>query len=122
MSEKILVVDDSVTVRQMVGLTLRKAGFEVIEGADGEEGLQQLQRERVVLVITDLNMPIMDGIALVKAIRQLPTHRFIPILVLTSQTQESMKQEARAAGATGWIGKPFNPENLLKVIARVLPA
>jgi len=122
MSEKILVVDDSVTVRQMVGLTLRKAGFEVIEGADGEEGLQQLQRERVVMVITDLNMPIMDGIALVKAIRQLPTHRFIPILVLTSQTQESMKQEARAAGATGWIGKPFNPENLLKVIARVLPA
>jgi two-component system chemotaxis response regulator CheY len=121
MSEKILVVDDSVTVRQMVGLTLRKAGFEVIEGADGEEGLQQLQRERVVLIITDLNMPIMDGIALVKAIRQLPTHRFTPILVLTSQTQESMKQEARAAGATGWIGKPFNPENLLKVIARVLP-
>jgi two-component system chemotaxis response regulator CheY len=121
MSKKVLIVDDSSTMRQMLGLILRKAGFEVIEGSNGQEGLRQLEGEQVALVITDFNMPVMDGIALVKAIRQLPSHRFIPILLLTTETGDDKKQAARAAGATGWMAKPFQPENLLRVIARVLP-
>jgi two-component system chemotaxis response regulator CheY len=121
MGKKVLIVDDSSTMRQMLGLTLRKAGFEVIEGSNGQEGLQRLEGEQVGLVITDLNMPVMDGIALVQAIRQLPNYRFIPILLLTTEIGDDKKQAARAAGATGWMAKPFQPESLLRVIARVLP-
>jgi two-component system, chemotaxis family, chemotaxis protein CheY len=121
MGKKVLIVDDSSTMRQMLGLTLRKAGFEVIEGSNGQEGLQRLEGEQVALVITDLNMPVMDGIALVQAIRQLPNYRFIPILLLTTEIGDDKKQAARAAGATGWMAKPFQPESLLRVIARVLP-
>jgi two-component system chemotaxis response regulator CheY len=121
MGKKVLIVDDSSTMRQMLGLTLRKAGFEVIEGSNGQQGLQRLEGEQVALVITDLNMPVMDGIALVQAIRQLPNYRFIPILLLTTEIGDDKKQAARAAGATGWMAKPFQPESLLRVIARVLP-
>jgi len=119
MNKKVLIVDDSPTMRRMVGLTLRQAGFEVIEGTNGQEGLQKLEREQVVLVITDLNMPVMDGIALVKAIRQLPHHCFTPILLLTTEIGEDKKQAARAAGASGWMTKPFQPETLLKVVSRI---
>jgi two-component system chemotaxis response regulator CheY len=122
MGKTVLIVDDSVTVRQMVSLTLRKAGFEVIEGANGREGLQQLERHPVTLVIGDVNMPVMDGISMVKAIRQLPSHRTTPILLLTTEREDSKKQAARTAGATGWLRKPFNPNSLLAVISKVLPS
>jgi two-component system chemotaxis response regulator CheY len=121
MSKKILIVDDSVTMRKMVGMTLRKAGFEVIEGTNGQEGLKALEREQVVLVISDVNMPIMDGISMVRAIRQLPAYRLTPILLLTTEIEDSKKQAARTAGATGWMKKPFQPENLLTIVAKVLP-
>jgi two-component system chemotaxis response regulator CheY len=122
MGKTILIVDDSKTMRQMVGLTLRQAGFEVIEGANGQEGLQHIEHQPVALVISDVNMPIMDGIAMVKAIRHLPAHRMTPILMLTTETEENKKQAACAAGATGWLKKPFNPNSLLTVIAKVLPS
>jgi two-component system chemotaxis response regulator CheY len=121
MSKKILIVDDSVTMRQMVGMTLRKAGFEVFEGTNGQEGLKVLEREQVAMVISDVNMPVMDGISMVRAIRQLPAYRLTPILLLTTETEDSKKQAARAAGATGWMKKPFQPETLLTVVAKVLP-
>jgi two-component system chemotaxis response regulator CheY len=121
MGKTILIIDDSVTMRQMVGITLRKAGFDIIEGANGQEGIQQLERHAVTLVISDVNMPVMDGITMVKAARQLPSHRTTPILLLTTETDEAKKQAARAAGATGWLRKPFNPQSLLTVINKVLP-
>lgn len=121
MPRRILTVDDSNSIRQMVGFTLKQAGYEVIEAQDGHEGLASAQSSTADLIITDLNMPNMNGIEMIAAIRQLPQYKFIPILMLTTESDESKKQAGRAAGATGWIVKPFNPEQLLKVIQKVLP-
>lgn len=115
-----LVVDDSPSVRQLVGHTLRQAGFEVIEGTDGKDGLAHLAHEHVDLVITDLNMPEMNGLELVTRLRGLRQYRFTPVLMLTTENGDARKQAGRAAGATGWITKPFDPKQLLQVIARVL--
>jgi two-component system chemotaxis response regulator CheY len=93
----------------------------VFEGTNGQEGLKVLEREQVSMVISDVNMPVMDGISMVRAIRQLPAYRLTPILLLTTETEDSKKQAARAAGATGWMKKPFQPETLLTVVAKVLP-
>jgi two-component system, chemotaxis family, chemotaxis protein CheY len=120
-----LIVDDSASMRQMVGFTLRGAGFEVLEGGDGQEALNKLAAapgSKVDLIITDLNMPVMDGLTFIKNVRTKPTCRFTPILMLTTESQESRKAEGKAAGATGWIVKPFHPEQLLKVIEKVLPS
>jgi two-component system chemotaxis response regulator CheY len=122
MGKTVLIVDDSVTMRQMVGMTLRQAGFDVVERANGQEGIQLLEHQSVTLVISDVNMPVMDGITMVKVVRQLPAHRTTPILLLTTETDDSKKQAARAAGATGWLKKPFNPSSLLTVINKVLPS
>jgi two-component system chemotaxis response regulator CheY len=119
-----LIVDDSTSMRQMVGFTLRGAGFEVVEGGNGQEALDKLAAlpgGKVDIVITDLNMPIMDGLTLIKQLRTKAPLRFTPILMLTTESQESRKLEGKQAGATGWIVKPFNPEQILKVIAKVLP-
>jgi two-component system chemotaxis response regulator CheY len=116
----VLAVDDSVTMRQMVGYCLREAGYQVVEAVDGVDALAKLQAQRVDLVITDLYMPHMDGIELIKQVRALKSHRFTPILMLTTETQGGRKAEGQAAGATGWIVKPFEPQQLLKVIKRVL--
>jgi two-component system chemotaxis response regulator CheY len=105
----------------MVGFTLKQAGYEVTEAQDGREGLARAQSGTADLIITDLNMPNMNGIEMIAAIRQLPQYKFTPILMLTTESDESKKQAGRAAGATGWIIKPFNPEQLLKVIQKVLP-
>lgn len=124
MAKTVLIVDDSSSMRQMVGFTLRGAGFEVIEGGNGQEALDKLKAApggRVDLVITDLNMPVMDGLTFIKAVRNTATMRFAPVLMLTTESQESRKAEGKAAGATGWIVKPFHPEQLLKVIEKVLP-
>lgn len=116
----ILVVDDSTTMRQMVNFTLTGAGHKVVEAGDGEEALKVADGGRFDLVITDINMPKMDGIALIKALRSRPDFKFVPILTLTTEAQNEKKQEGKAAGATGWIVKPFNPESLLSVLNKVL--
>jgi len=112
-------------MRQMVGMTLKTAGFNVVEGGNGQEALDKLAAQagsKVDLIITDLNMPIMDGLTFIKNVRVQASSRFTPILMLTTESTDSRKAEGKAAGATGWIVKPFNPEQLLKVIEKVLPA
>ena len=121
MSKTVLVVDDSTSMRQMVSFTVKGAGFEVVEGANGQEGLQQLDAKAVDLVITDLNMPVMDGIAMIREARTRPQCQFTPILMLTTESKPEMKAQGKAAGATGWIVKPFDPDQLLQVISKVLP-
>jgi two-component system chemotaxis response regulator CheY len=121
MAKTILIVDDSTSIRQVVAFTLKQAGFAVVEGTNGQEGLDQLAHQRVDLIVTDLNMPVMDGITFIKNLRSRPGMKGIPVLMLTTESQDSKKQEGKAAGATGWIVKPFHPDKLLATIARVLP-
>ncbi len=116
----ILAVDDSASMRQMVTFTLQGAGYEVVEAQDGEQALGIAQSTKVNLVLTDVNMPKMDGIALIGALRALPNYKFTPILMLTTESALEKKQEGKAAGATGWLVKPFNPDQLLATIKKVL--
>ncbi len=118
---KILIVDDSVSMRQMVGYTLRQGGFEVVEAQHGQDALDKLQGVVVDMVITDLNMPVMDGITLIKNVRKIPAMKTKPILMLTTEGLAAKKEEGKAAGATGWIIKPFDPDKLLQTMAKVLP-
>jgi two-component system chemotaxis response regulator CheY len=120
MSRKALVVDDSLSMRQMLAYTLQQAGFDVLQGANGKEGLTQLQNGRVDLIVTDLNMPEMDGITFIRSLRALDACRFTPVLMLTTESQDTKKAEGKAAGATGWIIKPFDPEKLLNVVKRLV--
>jgi len=120
MGKTIMTVDDSTSVRQMVSFTLKGAGYEVIEAIDGKDALSKLEKNPVNMVITDLNMPNLDGIGLIKQIRANAAYRFLPIIMLTTESQESKKQEGKQAGATGWIIKPFKPEQLIAVVKRVL--
>ena len=119
MAKVILTVDDSASVRQMVKFTLSDAGYTVIEAVDGKDALAKLTRP-VNLVITDLNMPNLDGIGLIRSLRALPAYKGIPIIMLTTESQDARKQEGKAAGATGWIVKPFATQQLLAVVKRVL--
>jgi two-component system chemotaxis response regulator CheY len=119
MTKTIMTVDDSASVRQMVGFTLKKEGYSVIEACDGKDALGKL-KGAVNMVITDLNMPNMDGIELIKNIRAQAAYKFIPIVMLTTESQATKKQEGKSAGATGWIVKPFTPEQLLAVVKKVL--
>ena len=118
---RVLIVDDSVSMRQMVSFTLRQGGFEVVEAGHGEEALDRLNSNAVDLVITDLNMPVMDGITLIQNLRTQPGMKSKPILMLTTESQAAKKEQGKAAGATGWIVKPFDPDKLLSTIAKVLP-
>ncbi len=120
MAVKILAVDDSASMRQMVTFTLKGAGYEVEEAADGKEGLDKAKSSKFDLVISDVNMPVMDGIALIKELRTLPDYKFTPILMLTTESTSDKKQEGKSAGATGWIVKPFNPDQLLETIKKVV--
>jgi len=120
MSKRIMSVDDSRSIRQMVAFTLQGAGYEVVEASDGNDALAKLAGNQVHMVITDLNMPNLDGIGLIRELRAKPECKFIPIIMLTTESQDSKKQEGRAAGATGWIVKPFQSEQLLAVVKRVL--
>ena len=119
--KKVLIVDDSVSMRQMVSFTLREGGFDVIEAEHGQDALDKLQGAAVDLVITDLNMPVMDGITLIQNLRQQAAMKTKPILMLTTEGLASKKEAGKAAGATGWIVKPFDPETLLQTVAKVLP-
>ncbi len=116
----ILAVDDSASMRQMVSFTLKGAGYDVIEASDGVEALNIARGKSVNLVITDVNMPNMDGITLIRELRNLPAYKFTPLLMLTTESGAEKKQEGKAAGATGWIVKPFNPDQLLGTIKKVL--
>lgn len=116
----ILTVDDSPSMRQMVAYTLREAGFQVAEAADGQQALEIAQKQSCDLVLADVNMPRMDGIALIRALRALPAYRFTPLLMLTTESSLDRKMEGKAAGATGWIVKPFDPAQLIATIKRVL--
>ncbi|MFC1523555.1 response regulator [Thermodesulfobacteriota bacterium] len=120
MSKTIMTVDDSASVRQMVSFTLKGAGYEVIEAEDGRDALAKMNGTKIHLMITDLNMPNMDGIELVRSIRAEGANKFTPIVLLTTESQDTKKQEGKAAGATGWIVKPFKPEQLLAVVKKLV--
>ena len=117
---RILTVDDSAAMRQMVEVTLASAGYQVEQARDGREALKLAAAQAFDLVITDVNMPEMDGLALVRELRALPAYRHTPLLVLTTEAAGERKAEGRQAGATGWLVKPFNPDRLLETVAKVL--
>jgi len=116
----ILAVDDSASMRQMVSFTLKGAGYEVIDAVDGVDALNKAKQKAVDLVITDVNMPNMDGITLIAELRKLPNYKFTPLLMLTTESAPEKKQAGKAAGATGWIVKPFNPDQLLATVKKVI--
>ena len=116
----ILTVDDSASMRQMVSFTLRNAGFGVVEAVDGQDAYEKAADRDFSLVLTDQNMPRMDGISLTRRLRELPRFKSTPILVLTTESSDEMKQAGRAAGATGWLVKPFDPVKLVEVIGKVI--
>lgn len=120
MAKKILAVDDSKSMRQMVAMTLKSAGFDVTEGEDGVDGLNKAKAVHFDLVLTDINMPNMNGIELTRSLRALPAYKGTPIICLTTESSDEMKAKGKQAGATGWIVKPFSPEKLLATLERVL--
>lgn len=122
MTKQVMTVDDSATVRQVLRMTLEQEGYAVLEANDGKDALQKFPENGVDMVVTDLNMPNMDGIDLIKEIRQKPGARFMPIIMLTTESQPEKKTEGKKAGASGWITKPFRPEQLLAVVRMVCPA
>jgi two-component system chemotaxis response regulator CheY len=116
----ILAVDDSASVRHMVKITLGAAGYQVIEASDGRDGLTQAKANAVAMIVTDLNMPNMNGLEFIREVRKLPPYRGVPIVFLTTESDDGMKQQAKAAGATGWITKPFRQEQLLAAAKKFL--
>jgi len=116
----IMAVDDTTTMRQMVSFTLTEAGHSVVEAKDGIEALEIAKTKPIDAFIVDINMPRMDGITLVKELRAISNYKFVPILMLTTESQEEKRQEGKSAGATGWLVKPFNPEQLVNIIKKVL--
>lgn len=122
MSKTILIVDDSASIRQVVALTLRGAGYEVIEAHDGQDALSKLTGQRVHLIISDVNMPVMNGIELLKQVKAHSTYKFTPVIMLTTESSDSMKEEGRAAGAKAWMVKPFKPEQILAAAAKLVAA
>jgi two-component system chemotaxis response regulator CheY len=122
MAKKILIVDDSSSVRTVARMALREKGYEVLEAANGQEALAKLDAERCNLVISDVNMPVMDGIALLKEIKRHPNYKFTPVIMLTTEAGEDKKQQGRAAGAKAWITKPFQPQSLIDAVSKLLLA
>ena len=120
MGKLVLTVDDSASIRQMVAFTLKSAGYEVIEAVDGEDGVNKAKMRSANLILTDQNMPKMDGLTLIKTLRAMPQYRNTPILMLTTESSDAMKAQGKAAGATGWLVKPFDPQKLLEVVKKVI--
>ncbi|MCI8212840.1 two-component system response regulator [Pseudomonas sp. S25] len=120
MAKNILVVDDSSSVRQVVGIALKSAGYDVIEASDGRDALSKLNGQKVHLIISDVNMPNMDGITFVKEVKKLPSYKFTPIIMLTTESQESKKMEGQAAGAKAWVVKPFQPAQMLAAVSKLI--
>ncbi|ADX47353.1 response regulator receiver protein [Paracidovorax avenae ATCC 19860] len=122
MAKTILIVDDSASVRSVVGIALRGAGYDVIEGCDGSDALRRLTGQKVHLIISDVNMPNMDGITFLKTVKAMPAYRFTPVIMLTTESQEAKKREGQLAGAKAWVTKPFQPPTLLSAVEKlVLP-
>ena len=121
MSKTVLAVDDSRTMRDMVTHTLQGAGFKVLTAEDGKEAIRALGSSSVDLIITDLNMPEMDGFGLIEQVRASAQHKYLPILMLTTESDQQKKERGKAMGATGWIVKPFNPEKLIQIVNKVCP-
>lgn len=122
MAKTIMVVDDSVSLRQVVAIALKGAGYDVIEASDGKDALGKMTGQKISLIISDVNMPNMDGITLVKEVKKHPSYKFTPIIMLTTESQDSKKQEGQAAGAKAWVVKPFKPEQMLDAVSKlVLP-
>ncbi|CAG9297802.1 response regulator [Celerinatantimonas diazotrophica] len=119
MSKNILIIDDSASVRQVVGMALRGAGHQVVEAVDGKDGLAKLNGQKFHLIVCDVNMPVMDGISFLKAAKQQPAYKFTPILMLTTESGADKKQEGKAAGAKAWLVKPFKPEVLLSAVTKL---
>lgn len=119
MGKTVMIVDDSASVRRVVGIALRGAGYTVIEGGDGRDALTKLTGQKVHLIISDVNMPNMDGITFLKAVKQLPAYRFTPVIMLTTESEESKKREGQAAGAKAWVVKPFLPDQLVGAVQRL---
>jgi two-component system chemotaxis response regulator CheY len=120
MAKTVMIVDDSASLRQVVGIALRGAGYEVIEGCDGKDALAKLTGQKVHLVISDVNMPNMDGITFVKNLKLLPAYKFTPVIMLTTEAQEGKKLEGQAAGAKAWVVKPFQPTQMLAAVAKLV--
>ena len=118
MGRTILIADDSASMRQLVTFALKDAGYDVIAAVDGKDALGKVNGTKIDMVVTDLNMPNMDGIELIRQLRSLPATKFTPVVMLTTESQDSKKQEGRAAGASGWIVKPFSPEKLIGIIKK----
>ncbi|AVU77437.1 response regulator [Pseudomonas sp. Fig-3] len=120
MAKSVLVVDDSASVRQVVGIALKSAGYDVIEASDGKDALGKLNGQKVHLIISDVNMPNMDGITFVKEVKKLASYKFTPIIMLTTESQESKKLEGQAAGAKAWVVKPFQPAQMLAAVSKLI--
>jgi len=119
MAKLILIVDDSASMRRVVSISLRSSGYDVIEGCDGKDALSKLTGQKVHLIISDVNMPVMDGIAFLKAVKQMPAYKFTPVIMLTTESAEEKKREGQAAGARAWVVKPFQPEQLVSAVQRL---
>ena len=120
MPKTIMIVDDSTSLRQVVAITLKGAGYDVLEARDGEDALAKLTGQKIQLIISDVKMPIMDGFTFVRAAKQLAAYRFTPVIMLTTEAQESKKQEGREAGAKAWMVKPFQPGQMLAAVSRLI--
>ena len=120
MAKTVLAIDDSASIRQMVTFTLKSSGYEVVEAVDGMDGLEKAKGKTFNLILTDQNMPRMDGLTLIKNLRALPQYKTVPVLMLTTESSDTMKQQGRAVGATGWLVKPFDPQKLVEVVKKVI--
>lgn len=122
MAKTIMIVDDSASFRQVVAISLKGAGYDVLEGSDGKDALGKLKGQKIHLIISDVNMPNMDGISFLKAVKQHPSYKFTPVIMLTTESQEEKKREGQAAGAKAWLVKPFKPEILLNAVQKLVLA
>ena len=120
MSKTIMVVDDSASIRQVVGIVLKGAGYEVIEASNGQEALDSLGGQRIHLVVSDVNMPVMDGITFLKKLKEKAEYKFTPVIMLTTESAENKKAEGQAAGAKAWVVKPFQPQQLLNAVSKLV--
>ena len=120
MAKTIMIVDDSTSLRQVVSITLKGAGYDVLEARDGQDALSKLTGQKIHLIISDVNMPVMDGFTFVRAAKQIPAYRFTPVIMLTTEAQESKKLEGKEAGAKAWMVKPFQPGQMLSAVSRLI--
>lgn len=120
MAKTVLIVDDSASIRQVVSIALKGAGYEVIEAKDGQDALSKLNGQRVHLMISDVNMPVMDGITFVKQVKARPEYKFTPVIMLTTESAEGKKAEGQAAGAKAWVVKPFQPQQMLAAVSKLI--